>query len=83
MDVSFTANMEKSLDEISNGKMTKIQVMGSFYKQLMEQITKVSGTKMDKITNRKVFSKPKPTIKYIFYSDHHRFASWVIWIRPC
>ena len=49
VDYEFTANMEKKLDEIANGKMTKIQVMGAFYKQLMAEIAKVSGTKMDKI----------------------------------
>ena len=49
VDYEFTANMEKKLDEIANGKMTKIQVMGTFYKQLMTEIAKVSGTKMDKI----------------------------------
>jgi DNA topoisomerase-1 len=50
VDYEFTANMEKKLDEIANGKMTKIQVMGTFYKQLMTEIAKVSGTKMEKVS---------------------------------
>jgi len=50
VDYEFTANMEKKLDDIANGKMTKIQVMSSFYKQLIEQIVKVSGEKIEKVT---------------------------------
>jgi DNA topoisomerase-1 len=48
IEYTFTANMEKKLDEIANGKMTKIQVMGTFYKQLIAEIKKVSGEKIDK-----------------------------------
>ena len=50
IDYEFTANMEKKLDDIANGKISKIQVMGSFYKQLMEEINKISGQKLEKIT---------------------------------
>jgi DNA topoisomerase-1 len=50
VDYEFTANMEKKLDDIANGKMTKVEVMIPFYKQLMEQIFKISGEKIEKIT---------------------------------
>jgi len=43
VDYEFTKGMEKKLDEIANGKMTKIEVMGTFYKKLMLEIAKVSG----------------------------------------
>jgi len=78
IDYEFTANMEKKLDEISNGKMTKIQVMGSFYKQLMEQITKVSGTKMDKITinSDKVIGQDG---EIIYYVTKTKFGDAIKW----
>ena len=50
IDYEFTANMEKKLDDIASGKMTKIEIMGSFYKKLVEEIGKLSKVKMDKVT---------------------------------
>jgi DNA topoisomerase-1 len=50
IDYEFTANMEKKLDDIASGKMTKIEIMGSFYKKLIEEIGKLSKIKMDKVT---------------------------------
>ena len=50
IDYEFTANMEKKLDDIASGKMTKIEIMGSFYKKLVEEIAKLSKVKMDKVT---------------------------------
>ena len=38
MDVGFTASMEKSLDEISNGKLEYIQVLRSYYDIITGQI---------------------------------------------
>jgi DNA topoisomerase-1 len=49
VDYEFTRGMEKKLDEIANGKMTKIEVMGAFYKKLMEEISKLSTTKITKV----------------------------------
>jgi len=51
VDYEFTKGMEKKLDEIANGKMTKIEVMGTFYKKLMLEIAKISnnGEKITKI----------------------------------
>jgi len=50
VDYQFTANMEKKLDDIANGKITKIQVMDPFYKQLIAEITKISGEKITKVS---------------------------------
>ena len=50
VDYKFTANMEKKLDDIANGKITKIQVMDPFYKQLIAEITKISGEKINKVS---------------------------------
>jgi len=49
IDYEFTANMEKKLDDIANGKITKVQIMGEFYKKLVAEIAKVS-IKGDKVT---------------------------------
>lgn len=49
VDYEFTKSMEKQLDEIANGKMTKIEVMGAFYKKLMEEISKLSTQKITKV----------------------------------
>jgi len=49
VDYEFTRGMEKKLDDIANGKMTKIEVMGAFYKKLMEEISKLSTTKITKV----------------------------------
>jgi len=49
VDYEFTKGMEKKLDEIANGKMSKIDVMSSFYKKLMLEITKISGEKITKV----------------------------------
>ena len=38
MDVNFTASMEKSLDEISNGKLDWIKVLRSYYEIITGQI---------------------------------------------
>jgi DNA topoisomerase-1 len=38
MDIGFTASMEKSLDEISNGKLNWIQVLKSYYEIISGQI---------------------------------------------
>jgi len=38
MDVGFTASMEKSLDEISNGKLNWIKVLKSYYEIITGQI---------------------------------------------
>ncbi len=38
MDIGFTASMEKSLDEISNGKLDWIQVLKSYYEIISGQI---------------------------------------------
>jgi DNA topoisomerase-1 len=49
VDYEFTKGMEKKLDEIANGKMTKVEVMSAFYKKLMLEITKISGEKITKV----------------------------------
>jgi DNA topoisomerase-1 len=49
IDYEFTANMEKKLDDIANGKITKVQIMGEFYKKLVAEIAKVS-IKGEKVT---------------------------------
>ena len=49
VDYDFTANMEKKLDEIANGKITKVEIMGAFYKKLMAEIGKVT-IKGEKVT---------------------------------
>jgi DNA topoisomerase-1 len=49
VDYEFTKGMEKKLDEIANGKMTKVEVMSAFYKKLMLEITKIAGEKITKV----------------------------------
>jgi DNA topoisomerase-1 len=78
VDYEFTANMEKKLDDIANGKITKIQVMGSFYKQLVEEINKVSGQKLEKITinSDKLIGKNDDILYYITKTKFGDAIKW-------
>lgn len=49
VDSSYTANLEKSLDKISEGKLDRVSFLKMFYKNLEEDIEKVSPTIEQKI----------------------------------
>jgi DNA topoisomerase-1 len=49
VDVEFTAQMEKNLDEVEDGKEDWVSIVDSFYKPLKEQIESAEE-KIDKIT---------------------------------
>ena len=38
MDYNFTANMEKQLDKVANGKLNKLEIIRPFYEYIQEQI---------------------------------------------
>lgn len=45
MDYSFTANMEKQLDDIAEGKLDKLKLIKPFYDYIQSQIKKIVFTK--------------------------------------
>jgi DNA topoisomerase-1 len=45
MDIKFTANVEKQLDQIANGKLKMKDVLSSFWNDLYEKIKEAYGTK--------------------------------------
>ena len=49
VDSGYTSNLEKSLDKISEGKLDRISFLKMFYKNLQEDIDKVSPTIEEKI----------------------------------
>ena len=49
VDSDYTANLEKSLDKISEGKLDRISFLKMFYKNLQEDIDKVSPSIPEKI----------------------------------
>lgn len=49
IDSSYTANLEKSLDKIAEGKLTRVDFLKSFYKKLNDDISKTSKTRETKI----------------------------------
>ena len=49
VDSSYTANLEKSLDKISEGKITKVEFLKPFYKNLEDDINKLSPSNEGKI----------------------------------
>lgn len=53
INVKYTANMEKELDLIAEGKLTKIESLNSFYPPFMELLEKAK-TNMEKIAPVKV-----------------------------
>jgi DNA topoisomerase-1 len=66
VDYAFTANMEKNLDLIAEGKMNRVEMLHNFYNPFSENIKKVQGNTekagirelgIDPISNKKVYAK--------------------------
>jgi DNA topoisomerase-1 len=53
MDYDFTANMEKQLDKVAEGKMDKIKVIKPFYDYMQEQINLIPPDVLKPINNNK------------------------------
>ena len=45
IDIGYTREMEKELDEIKQGKKTKLEVLTNFYNKLEDTIKKIQGNK--------------------------------------
>ena len=79
IDYEFTANMEKKLDDIANGKVTKVQIMGEFYKKLVAEIAKVSikGEKVT-ISSDKLLGTNKED-GFTYYITKTKFGDAIKW----
>lgn len=55
MNIKFTANLEKYLDDIESGNLTMLEVIDTFYKSLEKEINKYSET-IENIKNKKIYT---------------------------
>ena len=51
MDYGFTANMEKQLDDVAEGKLDKLKIIKPFYDYIMEQIKTVMPSNLQNTGN--------------------------------
>lgn len=64
MDYGFTANMEKQLDDVAEGKLDKLKVIKPFYEYIEEQKKIIVPTNMQNPSTGKNYSPPEKIGKY-------------------
>jgi hypothetical protein len=62
MDYNFTANMEKQLDDVAEGKLDKLKIIKPLYEYIQEQIKTVPSGFMNSGTNN--YKQPEKIGKY-------------------
>jgi DNA topoisomerase-1 len=63
MDYNFTANMEKELDDVAEGKINKLKIIKPFYEYIQEQIKNVPVGYINTGTNNN-YKQPEKIGKY-------------------
>lgn len=63
MDYNFTANMEKELDDVAEGKMDKKNIIKPFYDYIQEQIKLIPTETINTMSNGN-YAKPEKIGKY-------------------
>jgi DNA topoisomerase-1 len=64
MDYGFTANMEKQLDDVAEGKLDKLKIIKPFYDYIQEQIKTIVPTNIQNPNTGKNYSPPEKIGKY-------------------
>ena len=64
MDYGFTANMEKQLDDVAEGKLDKLKIIKPFYDYIQEQIKTIVPTNIQNPNTGKKYSPPEKIGKY-------------------
>lgn len=64
MDYGFTANMEKQLDDVAEGKLDKLKIIKPFYDYVQEQIKTVVPTNMQYSNAGNKYKAPEKIGKY-------------------
>ncbi|MDR0677652.1 MAG: type I DNA topoisomerase [Holosporaceae bacterium] len=52
LEYGFTANLEQSLDDISNGNKTKLEILTNFWKDFCQNVDTTKGIKISDVINK-------------------------------